>query len=163
MGFPDHPSDQDRQNAPDMHVPAEEPTRDYKQPSGYPGYQGYPQQPGGYPQTPGYPGYGGQQPGGYGMGGYPAGKVNNLSIAALVCGLAQFLLWFLLLIPGFIAAVLAMIFGAVALGQISRRGESGRGMALAGIVLGGLGVLGGVALGILIGVGSAHYHAHMGY
>jgi hypothetical protein len=51
----------------------------------------------------------------------------------------------------------------VSLGQIRRRGETGRGLALTGIVLGILGVLGGVALGILIGVGSAHYHAHMGY
>jgi hypothetical protein len=36
-------------------------------------------------------------------------------------------------------------------------------MALTGILPGGLGVLGGVALGILIGIGSARYNAHMGY
>ena len=86
-----------------------------------------------------------------------------MSIAALVCGLAQFLLWFLLLVPGFIAAVLALIFGMVSLSQIRRRGEFGRGMAITGIMLGGLGILGGIILGILIGVGSAHYHSHVGY
>ena len=152
MGFPDHPSDQDRQDAPNMHVQPDQPTPGYQQTPGYPGY-------------PGNPGPG-QQAGGY-QTGYPmappVARVNGMSIAALVCGLAQFLLWFLLLVPGFIAAVLALIFGAVSLGQIQRRGESGRGFALTGIVLGVLGVLGGVALGILIGVGSANYHAHMGY
>jgi hypothetical protein len=123
MGFPDHPTGQDRQDT-------------------------------------------------YGQSGYPAGvagvappgtPINGMSIAALVCGLAQFLLWFLLLVPGFIAAVLALIFGLVSLSQIRRQGEFGRGMAITGIVLGGLGILGGIILGILIGVGTAHYHSHVGY
>lgn len=105
-----------------------------------------------------------QAPGGYVPPGYPyspppvAGRTNGLSIAALVCGLAQFLLWFFLLVPGFIAAVLALGFGLGGLAQIRTRGETGRGMAIAGIVLGVLGVLGGIAWAILLGVGSAHYH-----
>lgn len=152
MGFPDHPTGQDRQET--------------QQPYGDPSYgqQGYP--------GPGQPGYPGQPVGGYQgypQSGYPAGgaapgtRTNSMSIAALVCGLAQFLLWFLLLVPGFVAAVLALIFGLASLSQIRQRGEFGRGMAITGIVLGGLGILGGIILGILIGVGSAHYHAHMGY
>ncbi len=108
-------------------------------------------QPGGYPGPPG----------GY-RGAAPAGRINGISVASLICGLAQFLLWFFLLVPGFIAALLGLVLGVVALGQIRRRGETGRGMALTGILLGGLGVVGGVALAILIGVGSAHYR-NMGY
>lgn len=125
MGFPDHPTGQDRQET-------------------------YGQQPYGYQA-------------GMAGGAAPGSRTNSMSIAALVCGLAQFLLWFLLLVPGFIAAVLALIFGLVSLNQIRQRGEFGRGMAITGIVLGGLGILGGIILGILIGVGSAHYHSHVGY
>jgi hypothetical protein len=90
------------------------------------------------------------------------GRTNGLSIAALVCGLVQFLLWFFLLVPGFIAAVLALGFGIGGLAQIRSRGEGGRGMAIAGIVLGILGVLGGIAWAILLGVGSTHYHYNTG-
>jgi Domain of unknown function (DUF4190) len=108
-----------------------------------------------------------QGPGGYGPpAGYsygpPLGRTNGLSIAALVCGLVQFLLWFFLLVPGFIAAVLALSFGLGGLAQIRSRGEGGRGMAIAGIVLGILGLLGGIAWAILLGVGSTHYHYHTG-
>ena len=107
-----------------------------------------------------------QGPGGYVPPGYsygpppPAARINGLSIAALVCGLTQFLLWFFLLVPGFVAAVLALSFGLGALAQIRNRGESGRGLAIAGVVLGGLGVLGGVAWAILLGVGSASFRYH---
>ncbi len=58
--------------------------------------------------------------------------------------------------------MLALGFGLGGLGQIRTRGEGGRGLAVAGIVLGGLGVLGGIAWAILLGVGSAHYHYHAG-
>jgi hypothetical protein len=89
-------------------------------------------------------------------------KTNGLAIAALVCGLVQFLLWFFLLVPGFVEAVLALSFGIGGLAQTRRRGEGGKGLAIAGIVLGGLGVLGGVAWAILLGVGSARFHYHSG-
>jgi hypothetical protein len=149
MGFPDHPSDQGRQAAPNMHVSPEHqgPEPDYPA----------------YPQGPGFPdrGTGGYQAG-YPMAG-PARRANRMSVAALVCGLAQFVLWFILLVPGFIAAALGLTFGLVALSQIGKRGESGRGMAIAGVVLGGLGVAGGIVLGILIAISSGHVHAHMGY
>ncbi|HET9897094.1 MAG TPA: DUF4190 domain-containing protein [Streptosporangiaceae bacterium] len=95
--------------------------------------------------------------GGYPRGA-PAGRINGISVASLLCGLAQFLLWFFLLVPGFVAATLGLALGIVALGQIRRRGEAGRGLALTGILLGSLGVLGGVVMAILIGVGSAHIY-----
>jgi len=92
----------------------------------------------------------------------PSVQTNGLAIAALVCGLVQFLLWFFLLVPGFVEAVLALTFGLGGLAQIRRRGEGGKGLAIAGIVLGGLGVLGGIAWAIVLGVGSARFHFHSG-
>jgi hypothetical protein len=57
--------------------------------------------------------------------------VNGLAVAALVLGI----LWIF-----WIGSILAAIFGHVGLGQIRRRGQSGRGMALAGVVLGWAGI-----------------------
>jgi Domain of unknown function (DUF4190) len=57
-------------------------------------------------------------------------KTNGLAIAALVCGIAGFIL--------FIPAVLGVIFGFVARAQIKKSGgtQKGGGMALAGIIVG---------------------------
>lgn len=78
------------------------------------------------------------QPGPYQPYGAPqmSRKTNGLAIAALVCGI----LW------GFgVLAVLALVFGIIALQQIKKREESGRGLAIAGIILGGIGVLGAIS------------------
>ncbi|HEY4457432.1 MAG TPA: DUF4190 domain-containing protein [Pseudonocardiaceae bacterium] len=74
----------------------------------YPG-QPYPPQ---YPAYPGYPGYPMVQRAG----------TNGFAIAALVCGI--------------VVSPLGIIFGFVALNQIKRTGEEGRGLALAGIWVG---------------------------
>ena len=82
---------------------------------------------------------------------YQAGPVpprnNGLAIASLVLGILW--LWWL-------GSILALIFGYVALGQIKQRGESGKGMAVAGIVLGWVGVASGVLVGILIAIAVHH-------
>ena len=74
-------------------------------------------------------------------------RTNGLAVAALVLGIVW--LWW-------IGSALAVIFGAVALHQISESGDqqAGRGMAIAGLVLGlvglavlALAVLGAVATG----------------
>jgi hypothetical protein len=64
----------------------------------------------------------------YGQG--TPSKTNGLAIAALVCGIAGFIL--------FIPAVLGIIFGFIARAQIknSNRTQRGEGMALAGIIVG---------------------------
>lgn len=62
---------------------------------------------------------------------------NGLAIAALCCGIAG------LFAP---AAVVGIVLGIVALGQLRRRVQQGKGMAVAGIVLGALWLLGWVAL-----------------
>lgn len=68
---------------------------------------------------------------------YSAAPVNNaptngFSIASLVCGCFFFIYG--------IPAILALIFGYIARRQIKERGEKGDGMAIAGIVLGWVGV-----------------------
>jgi len=73
------------------------------------------------------------------------GKTNGLAVASLVLGILW--LWWL-------GSVLALIFGYVGKNQIDRSGgqESGRGMAIAGIVLGWIGV-GTLALFIVLAAG----------
>jgi len=83
-----------------------------------------------YPVQPGY----GPPP----MFGQPYGqarRTNAFAITALVLGI----------LPG---AVLAIVFGVLALRQIRRTGDRGKGMAIAGIVLGGVWTL-LIALAIL--------------
>jgi hypothetical protein len=99
-------------------------------PYGQPQGQLYGQQP--YPQQP-YP----PQP--YGYGYPPPRRTNGLAIASMVLGIV-WLYW--------IGSVLALVFGYIARKQIRERGESGDGMAIAGIVLGwvGVGIIGLVAV-----------------
>lgn len=61
-----------------------------------------------------------------------SGATNGLAIASLVCGL----LW-----GGGILSLLALIFGIIAVRQIGRSGSRGRGMAIAGIILGAAGIV----------------------
>ncbi|MFC5834879.1 DUF4190 domain-containing protein [Nonomuraea insulae] len=96
----------------------------------------------GYPPQPPQDSYGQQpyehsgpqyQPQSYSQPGPPYGqpqrKTNGLAIAALVTGLTGFITC------GF-TSILAVIFGHVSLAQIRRDGTDGRGMALAGTILG---------------------------
>jgi len=59
---------------------------------------------------------------------------NALAITALCCGIGQIIL-------GPLAGIPAVITGFMSLGQIARTGEDGRGMAIAGLVLGIIGLL----------------------
>jgi hypothetical protein len=62
--------------------------------------------------------------------GYPQPRQNNgMAIASLVCGIAGLFLF------GVVLGPLAVIFGALGLSR-ANRGASGRGMAIAGLVLG---------------------------
>ena len=126
------------------------------QPAGPPGYgsqppappPGYGQPPPGYGQPP--PGYGPPSPGGYGQppgyGGpppppyatygvqpYVARKTNGFAIASLILG-GLWIYW--------IGSILALVFGYIGKSQIDKSGDTqdGRGLAIAGIVLGWIGV-----------------------
>jgi hypothetical protein len=78
------------------------------------------------------------------------GETNGLAITSLVLGIAGFFVTFLCGV-GIIAWILALVFGYRAKSQIDETGgqQQGRGMAVAGIVLGWIGT-GLFALGILI-------------
>jgi hypothetical protein len=58
-------------------------------------------------------------------------RTNGLAVASLVLGI----LWL-----GFVGSILALIFGHVALYQIIDTEQAGKGLAIAGIVLGYIGV-----------------------
>ncbi len=93
-----------------------------------PGYS-----PPGHPGPYGYPGY----------PGYPVQRpINGFAIASLVLGIVW--LWW-------IGSILALIFGYTARKQIRERGQSGDGLAIAGIVLGWVGV-GFLALFLIFGI-----------
>ncbi len=68
---------------------------------------------------------------------------NGLAIAALVLSL----FWLCGL-----GSLLAVIFGFVALGQIKRLGGSGRGLAIAGIAIGFVGLIAVVVVGVFLAV-----------
>jgi hypothetical protein len=92
----------------------------------------YQQPPSGYPQQYGYPEY--SSPG-----------TNGFAIASMVLGIVW--IWW-------IGSVLALVFGYVAKSQIRETGQSGSGMATAGIVLGWIGV-GFLLLIIVLGLSGA--------
>jgi hypothetical protein len=60
--------------------------------------------------------------------GYPPQKTNGMAVASLVLSISA-------LFCGF-PAILGIICGHIALGQINRRGGHGRGLAIAGLVIG---------------------------
>jgi Domain of unknown function (DUF4190)/Domain of unknown function (DUF1707) len=64
---------------------------------------------------------------------------NGLAIASLIAGV--FWMWW-------IGSVVAVVLGHIALGQIARKGQSGRGLAIAGLVLGYI----GLAVLVLVGL-----------
>lgn len=128
-----------------------QPRGGYPQPGG-----GYPQPGGGYPQ----PGSGYPQPGGgYPGGGYPqapyspnqyqaAPRTDGVSIAALVTGIVG-------------TGVVAIVLGVLGLRRTKKNGTQGRGLAIAGIVLGGLGVLSWIVLGVTIGAAVVSHNNHL--
>jgi hypothetical protein len=66
--------------------------------------------------------------------------MNKMAVASLVCSLLGWLC--------FVGPLFGLIFGFVALNQIKQNGQRGRGMALAGIVLGGILVVIAIAVGL---------------
>lgn len=120
-----------------------------------PSYTPPPQDPyagGGYQQAPSYtpppapgPYYGG--PVQYGAAGYPAQQNNSLALISMICGIAGLVLMFFCGI-GFLPAVAALILGFVGRSQINQSGgaQGGSGMALTGIITGGV----AVALSVIV-------------
>ncbi len=121
---------------------------------GYPGYLGYGQPvyvaatPPGHPVPPGYPVVPG--PGGFGLA-FPqvTPQTSGLSVGALVCGIVTCLLgvlaccwWPFAVLPSLVG-VGALVLGRFGINQVAQSGGAvvGRGLAIAGMVIGGVGVL----------------------
>ncbi|MFH5879284.1 DUF4190 domain-containing protein [Arthrobacter sp. NA-172] len=135
--------------------PTQQPQEPYGQPQGGPAQYGqpqYPQQPAyGQPTSPyaqapqGQPAYG-QPPSPYGQPAYYGMPVEpkGLSIASMCCGIAVFL--------GFGFFVLPQI-AAVVLGHMAMKKEpAGKGMAIAGLVMGYLGIIGVIIFWVFIAI-----------
>lgn len=103
-----------------------------------------PPPPGGTP--PPYPAAAAAAPPPPGAGGAPAGRSNGLAVAALVFGILTF---FCL---GPLGGILAIVLGFLGLSR-AREVQTGRGMSIAGIVLGAVGTVLTVVLFLLIVVG----------
>ncbi|MBP2435437.1 DUF4190 domain-containing protein [Microbacterium amylolyticum] len=78
----------------------------------------------------------------------PAARTNGLAVASMIFGFVApaswmlFWLWFIpvlgwiLMVAAPVAPLLAVIFGHIATSQIKRTGDSGRGMAITGLIFG---------------------------
>lgn len=93
--------------------------------------QGYPAQPQ-YSAPPQY-GPGQQQVIYYPAYATPAAKTNTLALISLITGLIAFPLYMFWI--GAPLSIASLITGYIALPQIKRTGESGRGLAMAGIII----------------------------
>ncbi|MDQ4213448.1 DUF4190 domain-containing protein [Microbacterium capsulatum] len=89
-----------------------------------------------------------QPQGGVGPDGYPLStRTNTMAILSLIFA--------------FFISLLAVVFGHVALAQIRRTGEQGRGLAVAGLVLGYLSIAAAV-IGVIIWIVMFTQLAHYG-
>lgn len=99
---------------------------------------------GGYPPPP--PSSGGYAPPPPGAPGYPpvnaSPGTNGMAIASLVCSLVG---WVCAIGP-----VLGIIFGFIGLNQIKKSGQGGRGLALAGIIVGIVAIVLGILWAIFV-------------
>jgi len=78
-------------------------------------------------------------------------KTSGMAIAALVTGIAGFIFFGIL-------SILAIIFGAIGIRQTNKDPSlKGRGMAVAGLVLGILGVAGGIIWLIIVTIWSTSF------
>lgn len=66
----------------------------------------------------------------------------GLAVSSLVLGILAFLTGFIVL--GFLFAIAGLILGFLALGRVRKGTASGKGMAIAGLILSGLGLIGSI-------------------
>ncbi|WP_396917240.1 DUF4190 domain-containing protein [Mycolicibacterium sp.] len=110
----------------------------------------YPPPPAGYPPppAPGYGGYPGAYPTGYDMA--PSNPNNGMAIGSLVASVLGVPFMFFCF-SGFVPALVGVVLGIVALNQIKTTGQSGRGLAIAGIAVGAvILLLGLIILGFVV-------------
>ncbi len=88
----------------------------------------------------------------------PASGTDGMATAALVLGIISMIGWCCPLI-GVLTSALALIFGFVGRGNVQKTGAQGAGMALTGIILGGIGLV----LSILNGALGVYMHLNGGH
>lgn len=97
----------------------------------------------------GYPGY----PAGYGWPGMPMAPQNGMGTAAMVLGILSLCLFCLYGVVSVVLGILAVVFGI----KGRRRAESGeatnRGQAQAGLIMGIIGIVLGIAVIVLLAIG----------
>ena len=91
------------------------------------------------------PGDSGQGHGGQGAyaGSAPAQPSNGIGIAAMVVGIVALLLCWIPFL-GLVLAIVALVLGIVGIRKASRGEATNKGMAITGVVTGGLALLGGI-------------------
>jgi len=80
----------------------------------------------------------------------PPSTSNGMAIAALVLGLSGLVLFFTCGF-GILLCVLGIVFGFIGLSKAKQIGK-GKGMSLAGIILGAVGIIGGILFIVLIAI-----------
>lgn len=76
---------------------------------------------------------------------------NGLAIASLVCGILTLVLGFCCGFIGLIPGIAALVTGYLGLKKADELGGSGKGMAIAGMVLGGIGFVISLLFALVIG------------
>ena len=97
-------------------------------PYGYPPAAGYPPPPGYLPTYAPPPEYGAPYPGGYGAPTTPADGTNPLAVFSLIASVVGLLCG--------VGSIIGIVLGVIALNQVKRSGQQGRGLAVAAIVVG---------------------------
>lgn len=105
---------------------------------GYPAAPGAPTN-GGYPNPYGDPA-GTPAPGGYPGAYAPAPRWNLLSILSIIAPFVGF-------------SIVGIVLGAIALVQVKRTGERGRGLALTGVIVGSVFTVGSIIFAVLMFIG----------
>jgi hypothetical protein len=90
--------------------------------------------------------------------GYPPRQMaqpatNSMAVAALACGIGEFLTMGLTAIP-------AIVLGHTARRQVRKTGQRGDGMALAGLTLGWIGLLTAIIAGLIIAASVSGHSLH---
>ena len=70
-----------------------------------------------------------------------ASSTSGLAVASLVFGILSVLTSFLLVGLGLINSILAVVFGATGIVSCKRHGKSGKGLAIAGLIMGAFGLI----------------------
>lgn len=99
-------------------------------------------------------------PPGYFPGPAARPPLNRLAAASLACGIAQLLF-------GLFTGIPAIVLGHIARGQIRQSGESGSGMAIAGLIFGYFGtactlIIGALLIYLLVVLHNTPYHTALG-